>query len=127
MTRKRRTFSSEFKLQMVRLYENGERYFKVSSADHGTKIEVIQKNAHQYSVTAMCKVLKISRSTYYESIKKNNQNQKHGELENIIIDTFNSNRKSYGTRRIKNELTNSGIIVSRHRIGHIMKKSSFCL
>ena len=43
---------------------------KASSADHGTKIEVIQKNAHQYSVSAMCKVLKIPRSTYYDSIKR---------------------------------------------------------
>ncbi|PKE21390.1 transposase [Macrococcoides caseolyticum] len=54
----------------------------------------------------MCKVLKISRSTYYESIKKNNQSPKNDdlELENIIKDTFNSNRKSFGTRRIKNHL-----------------------
>ncbi len=43
----------------------------------------------------MCKVLKIPRSTYYESIKRNTQSQKDDvlELENIIIDTFNSNRK----------------------------------
>ncbi len=38
--------------------KNGERYFKASSVDHGTKIEVIQKNVHQYSVSAMGKVLK---------------------------------------------------------------------
>ena len=43
---------------------------KASSADYGTKIEVIQKNAHQYSVSAMGKVLKILRSTYYDSIKE---------------------------------------------------------
>lgn len=38
------------------------------SADHGTKIEVIEKNPQIYSVSAMCEVLKIARSTfYYES------------------------------------------------------------
>ncbi|MGW9897745.1 hypothetical protein ACUW6I_000789 [Staphylococcus sp. 093350070-2] len=48
----------------------------------------------------MCKVLKIPRRTYNESIKRNTTSQKDGdlELENIIIDTFNSNRKSFGTR-----------------------------
>ena len=43
---------------------------KASSVDHGTKIEVIQKNAHQYSVSAMGNVFKILRSTYYDSIKE---------------------------------------------------------
>lgn len=31
---------------------NGERYLKASSADHGTKIDVIRHNAHKYSVSA---------------------------------------------------------------------------
>ncbi|MDO0971498.1 IS3 family transposase [Staphylococcus haemolyticus] len=72
----------------------------------------------------MCKVLKIPRSTYYDSIKRNSQIQKDDdlELENIIIDTFNSNRKSFETRKIKNELSKIGIIVSRRKIGRIMKK-----
>lgn len=72
----------------------------------------------------MCKVLKIPRSTYYESIKRNTQSQKDDdlELEKIIIDTFNSNRKSFGTRRIKNKLNDKGLTVSRRKIGRIMKK-----
>ncbi|WP_239738166.1 IS3 family transposase [Mammaliicoccus sp. H-M32] len=72
----------------------------------------------------MCKVLKISRSTYYDSIKRTPNKLKNddSELEIIIIDTFNSNRKSFGTRRIKNELNKLGIIVSRRKIGRIMKK-----
>lgn len=53
------------------------------------KIEVIHQNAHQYSVSAMCKVLKIPRSTYYDSIKRTPNKLKNddSELENIIIDT----------------------------------------
>ena len=72
----------------------------------------------------MCKVLKIPRSTYYESIKRNTQSQKNDdlELENIIIDTFNSNWKSFGTRRIKNNLNDQDLTVSRRKIGRIMKK-----
>ena len=31
----------------------------------GTKVVVIKANAHKYSVSAMCRVLRIYRSTYY--------------------------------------------------------------
>ncbi|HCY6222023.1 TPA: IS3 family transposase [Staphylococcus aureus] len=180
MTRERRLFSSEFKLQMVRLYENGKprneiireydltpsplgkwikQYqntgtfnhqdnlsdeekeliklrkevqhlkmendiFKASSVDHGTKIEVIQKNAHQYSVSAMGNVLKILRSTYYDSIKiKDNKITKDdSNVERAVINIFNANRKVFATRRIKNHLNDKGHTVSRRKIGRIMKK-----
>ncbi|HFE8325065.1 TPA: IS3 family transposase [Staphylococcus aureus] len=180
MTRKRRLFSSEFKLQMVRLYENGKprneiireydltpsplgkwikQYqntgtfnhqdnlsdeekeliklrkevqhlkmendiFKASSVDHGTKIEVIQKNAHQYSVSAMGNVLKILRSTYYDSIKRkdNKITKDDSNVERAVINIFNANRKVFATRRIKNHLNDKGHTVSRRKIGRIMKK-----
>ncbi|WP_141757494.1 IS3 family transposase [Staphylococcus sp. HMSC058E01] len=180
MTRERRLFSSEFKLQMVRLYENGKprneiireydltpsplgkwikQYqntgtfnhqdnlsdeekeliklrkevqhlkmendiFKASSVDHGTKIEVIQKNAHQYSVSAMGNVLKILRSTYYDSIKRkdNKITKDDSNVERAVINIFNANRKVYATRRIKNHLNDKGHTVSRRKIGRIMKK-----
>ncbi|HCY1278035.1 TPA: IS3 family transposase [Staphylococcus aureus] len=180
MTRERRLFSSEFKLQMVRLYENGKprneiireydltpsplgkwikQYqntgtfnhqdnlsdeekeliklrkevqhlkmendiFKASSVDHGTKIEVIQKNAHQYSVSAMGNVLKILRSTYYDSIKRkdNKITKDDSNVECAVINIFNANRKVFATRRIKNHLNDKGHTVSRRKIGRIMKK-----
>ncbi|HFU7105962.1 TPA: IS3 family transposase [Staphylococcus aureus] len=180
MTRERRLFSSEFKLQMVRLYENGKprneiireydltpsplgkwikQYqntgtfnhqdnlsdeekeliklrkevqhlkmendiFKASSVDHGTKIEVIQKNGHQYSVSAMGNVLKILRSTYYDSIKRkdNKITKDDSNVERAVINIFNANRKVFATRRIKNHLNDKGHTVSRRKIGRIMKK-----
>ncbi|HGZ9782648.1 TPA: IS3 family transposase [Staphylococcus aureus] len=180
MTRERRLFSSEFKLQMVRLYENGKSrneiireydltpsplgkwikqyqntgtfnhqdnlsdeekeliklrkevqhlkmendIFKASSVDHGTKIEVIQKNAHQYSVSAMGNVLKILRSTYYDSIKRkdNKITKDDSNVERAVINIFNANRKVFATRRIKNHLNDKGHTVSRRKIGRIMKK-----
>ena len=56
MPRQRRTFTDDFKRQMVQLFENGKRYFKASSADHGTKVSVIKRNRGKYSVSAMCNV-----------------------------------------------------------------------
>ncbi len=76
----------------------------------------------------MCKVLGISRQTYYYQPKlvKN-----EAELEEAITEEFVRNRKAYGTRKLKQILANRDIQVSRRRIGRIMKqrglKSSYTL
>src|SRR5699024_1804867 len=107
--------------------KNGKRYSKASSADHGTKIEAIRKNAHTSSVSAMCKALQISRSTAYVEVSKertNKQCERDNDITEAIIQVFNSNRKCVGTRRIKNALHKQGLIVSRRRIGRIMKQNN---
>ncbi|SUK96122.1 transposase [Staphylococcus aureus] len=72
----------------------------------------------------MCKVLKISRSTYYDSIKRkdNKITKDDSNVERAVINIFNSNRKVFGTRRIKNHLNDKGLTVSRRKIARIMKK-----
>ena len=67
----------------------------------------------------MCKVLKISRSTYYYEAK---QKAEESELTAAIIDIFKASRNNYGTRKIKWELAKRDMIVSRRRIGRIMKQ-----
>ncbi len=68
----------------------------------------------------MCKVLQISRSTYYYEAK---QKPDESELVTNIVDVFKSSRNNYGTRKIKVELTKRGYRVSRRRIGRIMKQN----
>ncbi|HDD0985532.1 TPA: transposase [Staphylococcus aureus] len=89
----------------------------------------MQKNVHQYSVSARGKVLKILRSTYYDSIKRkdNKITKDDSNVERAVINIFNSNRKVFATSRIKNNLNDKGLSVSGRKIGRIMKKSSFCL
>ncbi len=67
----------------------------------------------------MCKVLQISRSTYYYEAK---QKTDESELTKSIKDIFIASRNNYGTRKIKVELAKLGIIASRRRIGRIMKQ-----
>jgi transposase InsO family protein len=67
----------------------------------------------------MCKVLQIARSTYYYELKSKPCEK---ELTKNIIDIFKASRNNYGTRKIKKELAQKGEIVSRRRIGRIMKK-----
>ena len=67
----------------------------------------------------MCKVLQISRSTfYYESQISSGSD----EISEAIIAIFKENRNNYGTRKIKVELHKLDLTVSRRRIGRIMKE-----
>lgn len=69
----------------------------------------------------MCKVLKISRATYYRLKNKRNKII-DSVLENAIIRIFNESKKNYGTRKIKKELLKEEIIASRRKIKSIMDK-----
>ncbi|QGJ66393.1 IS3 family transposase [Bacillus velezensis] len=40
----------------------------------------------------------------------------------MIVDIFHKNRKANGTRKIKTKLQEQGFIVSRRRIGRIMRE-----
>ncbi len=79
----------------------------------------MKNNLHKYSLSAMCRVLKVSRSTYYYELK---QKPDESKLNTMIIEIFKKSRNNYGTRKIKVELKKKNIIVSRRRIGRIMKE-----
>ena len=67
----------------------------------------------------MCKVLDISRSTYYYENKIKTINNK---VVNHILEIFRLSRNNYGTRKIKVELSKLEYQVSRRYIGKVMKK-----
>jgi transposase InsO family protein len=69
----------------------------------------------------MCNVLQIPRSTYYYEARE--QEKSEDELSSAIIEIFHKSRQNYGTRKIKVELKKQGQIVSRRRIGRIMKEN----
>ncbi|MEC0668157.1 IS3 family transposase, partial [Priestia flexa] len=176
MTKKvRRTFTEEFKQQIVQLYQNGKPrkdiireyeltpssldkwinqskssgsfkekdnlspeqkelqelrkrnkqlemendIFKASRADTRTKVNVIKNNQHKYSISAMCKVLQLPRSTYYYEAK---ERKNEDDITSDIIEIFHQSRQNYGARKIKHELKKRGKLVSRRRIGRIMNE-----
>lgn len=67
----------------------------------------------------MCKVLQLPRSTYYYEAK---ERQAEDDITSHIIKIFHDSRQNYGTRKIKKELKKLGKVVSRRRIGRIMKE-----
>ena len=80
---------------------------------------MIKNNLHKYSISAMCKVLQIQRSTYYYEAK---ERASEDDLASTIIEIFQNSRQNYGTRKIKVELKKLGHQISRRRIGRIMNE-----
>ncbi|MDQ0882073.1 transposase InsO family protein [Peribacillus sp. V2I11] len=80
---------------------------------------MIRNNQHKYSISAMCEVLQLPRSTYYYEVKERSSVD---EVNSDIIEIFQNSRQNYGTRKIKVELKKRGLVVSRRRIGRIMKE-----
>lgn len=71
----------------------------------------------------MCRVLKVNASSYYHWNRTGCMvEQVDEELNNLIKSIFKAGREAYGQRRIKEALLNKhGLIVSKRRIGNIMK------
>lgn len=79
---------------------------------------MIKANAHKYSVSTMCRVLQVNRSSYYYEAK---QKPNESGLSSEITEIFEASRNNYGTRKIKKELMKTG---KRRRIGRIMKQNA---
>ncbi len=80
---------------------------------------MIKANAHKYSVSAMCRVLQVNRSTYYYEAKKKNDGF------SLVSDIVTSSKRAETITvhaKQKRELQKKGTQVSRRRIGRIMKQ-----
>ena len=84
------------------------------------KVKVIRANAYKYPILKMCKILKISRSTYYSYEESE---AKKDELNDFVVKIFNENQHVYGTRKLKVELAKRTYKVSRRRIARIMRSN----
>lgn len=75
----------------------------------------------------MCRLFSVSKSCYYRWLKIDKQEDY--QLNELIKNVFFNSRNTYGTRRIKKRLERLyGLVISRRRIGKIMKKLSLkCL
>ena len=80
---------------------------------------MIRANAHKYSISALCRCLGIARSTYYYECQGC---QDESDLEEAVQLAYDENRHVYGQRKLKRVLHRKGWVVSRRRIGLIMKK-----
>lgn len=76
------------------------------------------------SIRKACKILQVSKSEYYDYIKrrKSNAQIEREALEGFVVEKFKLHKGRYGYRRINRELRKDGIIVSEKRVLAIMRK-----
>ena len=70
----------------------------------------------------MCQILKVSRSGYYEWLKRKELPKKTDYAELDIIEEFYQSKETYGFRRLKEELEKHGKKINHKKIRKVMKK-----
>ena len=85
----------------------------------------IRSNLQLAPLTMMCGALGVSRSGYNDwrrrmPSRRDNDDRNHLKL---IKDGFKKGESCYGTRRLKRELAADGVVLSRRRIGRLMKSA----
>jgi len=72
----------------------------------------------------MCKVLKVSRSTYYKhlSMQPSKREIENEKLKEQILEIYEESDKTYGAPRIYKTLIGKGIVISLKRIQRLMTK-----
>jgi len=89
---------------------------------NGAKYRGIYHYRLQFSIIAMCKFLGVSRSAYYDWIKRKDKPLVDEVLTELIRVGYIQSRKTYGYRRIKIWLKrNHGLIVNQKAIRRIMR------
>ncbi len=83
----------------------------------------MKKYQHKYSIERMSKILKVSRSGYYEWLdrKPSRRAVENKELKAKIISIYQNSKGRYGSPKITKELEDGGIKVSRPRVARMMR------
>jgi transposase InsO family protein len=74
----------------------------------------------------MCKVLKVSRSSYYSWLvrKPGKRDIENEELSDRIKKIYESSKRTYGSPMVTIALLEEGLYVSRPRVARLMKKQN---
>lgn len=94
---------------------------------------LIQDLSEKYSVSLLCKTMKVAKGSYYNHIFRNkNENtkfeEKKRELTPIIEKIFNDSKQIYGASKIHAILKDRGYVVGQNTIADIMHENGwFCI
>lgn len=86
------------------------------------KYAVIYRHRNEYSVSAMCKFFGVSRSGYYDFVKRIGQPEHDAELAAKIQECQDKADKTYGYRRVWKWLQGKSIKRNPKTVLRIMKK-----
>lgn len=79
-------------------------------------------NRARYSVERMCQLLMVTRSSYYEWLKRKTVKTTRRDIEREVKQVFKACKGSYGSPRICEELKEKGIQVSKSTVARVMQK-----
>ncbi len=88
------------------------------------RYQFLKENQNKYNIKKACKILKISRSGYYDFLKRRKSKRAiaNEALTEIIEDIFHENNSRYGARRIQLVLEKRGIKVNPKTVSKLMSQ-----
>lgn len=89
------------------------------------RYQFIQVEKANYPVTLLCKVMEVSRSGFYDFMKRGDKplDQRAQRLIVKVRAIHRENEEAYGSRRMSEALRASGDDVGRYQAGSLMKKA----
>jgi putative transposase len=87
--------------------------------------EFIKAHRTQYSTQAMCRILGVAPSGYYEWFKQplSNRAQEDARLLRLIRASFTASQGIYGAPRVFLDLREAGETCSKHRVARLMREN----
>lgn len=88
------------------------------------RYQFLKENQKKHNIKKACKILKISRSGFYDYLhrRKSKRAIENEALAEIITDIFKENEGRYGCRRIQKVLLRRNIKINEKRVSRIMSK-----
>jgi transposase InsO family protein len=86
------------------------------------KYAALKENNSGLPLSKCCRLLSVSRSGYYEWLKRIETTSNIDEFGLKVVEIFHKFKRRYGAIRIRNELKKEGIRASRKKIRRAMKK-----
>src|SRR5512134_3602497 len=85
----------------------------------------IETHQKEYGVEAMCRVLGVARSGYYEWLQQpiSKRGQEDARLLRLIRASFNASHGIYGAPRVFLDLREAGETCSKHRVARLMRQN----
>ena len=98
---------------------------KLSAGRVRATYEFIKTHRDRYSVQAMCRVLGVAPSGYYEWLQHpiSNRAQEDARLLRLIRASFVASHGIYGAPRVFLDLREAGETCSKHRVARLMREN----
>src|SRR5258708_27669012 len=99
---------------------------KLSAGRVRATYEFIKANRNEYSAQAMCRVLGVAPSGYYEWLQQpiSNRAQEDARLLRLIRASFVASHGIYGAPRVFLDLREAGATCSKHRVARLMREAN---